>query len=175
MPLRPLFRTMPEFLATHDTFGTIRGLLLVELTTSGATRRTGRAPITGGDAPIWRSLHMPRVWSTLLVMVVACLIAVNSTAQEKKRGKGGDRPSPESRFDALEKAAKHDPLTGVLTKEEFVKAMKDSGSRMADRAEEIFTKLKKADEKKITKDEFVKGMKEMFQGRGKRGGEKKPQ
>ncbi len=55
----------------------------------------------------------------------------------------------------MEKAAKHDPLTGVLTQEEFVAGMKAAGGKMADRAEDIFKNIKKADEGKVTKDEYV--------------------
>ena len=107
---------------------------------------------------------MVRFWSVMLALVVASLVAVNVSAQEKKKGK----MDMGARFDALEKAAGHDTLTGELTKDEFVKGMKASGSKMADRAEEIFGKFKKADENKITKDEFVAGMKEMFSHKKKK-------
>ena len=115
---------------------------------------------------------MRKVLSALLVLAVACLVAVNSaSAQDKKK----DRPNPEKRFDDMEKAVNHDPLKGELTKEEFVKAMKATSPRGGDRAEAFFDRIKKVDEKKITKDEFVKAMKEMRSNRGgKRGGDKKP-
>lgn len=117
---------------------------------------------------------MVRVWSKLLVLVVACLVAVNSvSAQEKKKGKR-DRPSHEKRFDDLEKAVKHDPLKGELTKDEFVKALKETKSRMADKAEETFKSITKADENKVTKDEYVKFHKERSANHQKRGEKKQP-
>ena len=116
---------------------------------------------------------MARVWSMLLVMVVACLVAVNSVSAQEKKGKR-DRPSPEKRFDDMEKAVKHDPLKGELTKDEFVTAMKETKSRMADKAEEFFKKIKKADESKVTKDEYVKALKDMFANRQKKGEKKQP-
>lgn len=116
---------------------------------------------------------MARVWSMLLVLVVACLIAVNSVSAQEKKGKRGDRPSPEKRFDDMEKAVQHDPLKGELTKDEFVKALKETKSRMADKAEEVFKSIKKADENKVTKDEYVKFLKERFANHQKKGEKKK--
>ena len=102
-----------------------------------------------------------RIWTVLLSLILAGFVAVNTgSAQEKKKH---DRPSPEARFDGLEKAVKHDPLTGELTKDEFVTAMKETKSRAADKAEEIFGQIKKADEKKVTKAEYVAHMKERYQ------------
>jgi hypothetical protein len=105
----------------------------------------------------------------MLVLLVATMVMVSTASaqdKEKKGRKGGDRPTPEKRFDDMEKTVKHDPLTGVLTKDEYVKALKDT--RMADRAEEMFKRIKKADENKVTKAEYVTAMKEMFtKGKGK--------
>ena len=41
--------------------------------------------------------------------------------------------------------------------------MKETKSRAADKAEEIFGQIKKADEKKVTKAEYVAHMKERYQ------------
>jgi hypothetical protein len=112
---------------------------------------------------------MAKVLSTLLVLVVACLVVVSMASAQDKKGKG-QRPDPGARFDAMEKSAGHDPLTGCLTKDEFVKAMKESGSKMADRAPEFFDKIKKADANKVTKDEYIAGIKELFSGGKKKGG-----
>ena len=77
--------------------------------------------------------------------------------------------SPEARFDALEKAAKHDPCTGVLTKDEFVAAIKATSKdpKQAEHADKWFDKITKADAAKVTKDEYVKFMKENA-GKGKK-------
>jgi len=118
---------------------------------------------------------MTRVCSTLLALAIACLVAVNTASAQQNEGKKKrERPNPEARFDALEKAANHDPLTGELTKDEFVKAMKATAPRMGDRAEQFFNRIKKADENKITKAEFVQSMKDFRAGQGgKHGGKKK--
>jgi hypothetical protein len=95
---------------------------------------------------------MVKLWTTLLVLVVACLVTVNvASAQGRQGKKDGRLPDAGKLFDDAEKAAKHDPLTGVLTKDEFVKGMKESGSKMADRAEQMFDRIKKADNSKVTK------------------------
>ena len=80
--------------------------------------------------------------------------AVRAEDAPAKKHKGA---TPEQRFDALEKAAKHDPLKGELTKDEFIAAIKATAkdSKMADHAENFFKSIKKADESKVTKDEFV--------------------
>jgi hypothetical protein len=102
-----------------------------------------------------------RIWTILLSLILACFVTVNiGSAQEKKKH---DRPSPEQRFDNLEKAVKHDPLTGELTKDEFVTAMKETKSRQADKAGEIFGQIKKASDTKVTKAEYVAFVKEHFQ------------
>ena len=109
---------------------------------------------------------MVRVCSTMLALLVACLVAVNSaSAQDKPKHQ---HTSPDQRFDALEKAVNHEPLKGELTKDEFITAMKASKSKMADKAEEFFGKIKKADETKVTKAEYVDAMKAPFQNRGKK-------
>jgi hypothetical protein len=124
---------------------------------------------------------MVRICSTLLVVVMACLVAANvAFAQEQKKGgKRGGTPEDrkaraEKRFDDMEKAVKHDPLKGELTKDEFLKAMKEmSQGKMGDRAEEFFKRMKKADESKITKAEYVTAISEMMGGRGKKKQEEK--
>jgi Ca2+-binding EF-hand superfamily protein len=106
---------------------------------------------------------MVRVWTRLAVVVLACLaMASVSFAQDDGGGKKRTPPTPEERkanaekrFDDLEKAAKHDPVTGVLTKDEFVAAVKAGGGKMADRAEQMFDRITKADKDKITKAEYV--------------------
>jgi len=106
---------------------------------------------------------MVRTWLTMLVMALACLIVVKPASAQEGKKHGG----PESRFDALEKAVKHEPLKGELTKDEFVTALKETKSRMADKAEEIFKSITKADENKVTKAEFVTFMKERMAKRKK--------
>jgi len=110
---------------------------------------------------------MVRKWSTMLFVALACLIVVNTASAQQ-----GDQPAkkhggPEARFDAMEKAVKHDPLKGELTKEEFVAALKELKSPRADKAEEFFNKIKKADENKVTKEEFVTAVKAMMAKRKK--------
>ncbi len=99
----------------------------------------------------------------LIALGLLLAVARQSFAQEKKK-----RPTLEQRFDALEKAAKHEPLTGVLTKDEFVAAVKEVSPRMADRAEKIFDDIKKADAGKVTKAEYVTAMKERYKNRKKK-------
>ena len=112
---------------------------------------------------------MLRLWTTLLVLVVACLVTVNMASAQGRQGKkGGKMPDAGKLFDGMEKLAKHDPLTGVLTKDEFAKGMKESGSRMASRAEQMFDRIKKADKSKVTKEEFTTFMKQFMGGRGKK-------
>jgi hypothetical protein len=112
---------------------------------------------------------MVRLWATFLVLAMACLVTVNvASAQGKQGKKGGGMPDAGKMFDDTEKAVKHDPLTGVLTKDEFVKGMKESGSRMADRGEQMFEHIKKADNSKVTKEEFVTFMKDFMGNRGKK-------
>jgi hypothetical protein len=111
---------------------------------------------------------MARVWS-ILAILLACLIMVGTVnAQEKK----GNRKPADQRFDDMEKTVKHDPLTGVLTKDEFVTALK--GTRMADRAEEFFKNIKKADEGKVTKAEYVQAMKDRYGKKKKKDADKTP-
>ena len=85
--------------------------------------------------------------------------AVRADDAPAKKHKG---PSAEQRFDALEKAAKHDPLTGELKKDEFIAAVKATAKdpKQAEHAEKFFTAITKADDGKVTKDEFVKFIKE---------------
>ena len=72
-----------------------------------------------------------RVWS-VLVVVVACLVAVNfASAQEKKHGKGGHM-DPEARWAAICKAvdkADADKLTADEFVDGFVKSIPDSAHR----------------------------------------------
>lgn len=117
---------------------------------------------------------MARVWSVLVVMV-ACLVAVNfASAQEKKKHgdhKGGHM-DPAARWAAIAKGADKADAT-ELTKDEFVKGVKaTSQGKMADHAEDFFKRIKKASEDKITKDEYIAGVKEMFSKHKK--GDKKP-
>ena len=119
---------------------------------------------------------MLRRCSTMLVLGVAILVAGTAWAQDQKEGKKRQHQTPEQRFDALEKAAKHDPLKGELTKDEFVTAVKEVTPRMASHAEEFFKNAKKADEGKITKDEYVKAWKELrAKFAKKKDDDKKPQ
>lgn len=120
---------------------------------------------------------MARVIVRTLIVALLCVMASGSAFAQERKGKrgGGDHPSPEARFDAMEKLAKHDPLTGTLTKDEFIKAVKESGSRMADHAEEFFNRIKKADENKVTKDEFVTAAKEMRAKYANRKPDQKPE
>jgi hypothetical protein len=119
---------------------------------------------------------MVRVSTRLAVFVLACLVVVSmSIAQDQPDTKKKGKQSPEERkaaiekrFDALEKAAKHDPLTGVLTKDEYVAAVKEVNAKMGDRAEEMFKNIKKADDGKVTKAEYVTFMSEQRRG-GKKG------
>jgi hypothetical protein len=117
-------------------------------------------------------MQMARLWTTLMVLVVACLVTVNMASaqgrQGKKGQKGGKTPDAGKMFDDAEKAAKHDPLTGVLTKDEFVKGLKESGSRMASHAEQMFDRIKKADNSKVTKEEFTTFLKDFMGNRGKK-------
>jgi len=99
----------------------------------------------------------------LIALGLLLAVARPSFAQERKQ-----RLTPEQRFDALEKAVKHDPLTGVLTKDEFIAGVKEVSPKMADRAEKLFTDIKKADEGKVTKNEYVTAMKERYAKRKKK-------
>jgi hypothetical protein len=112
---------------------------------------------------------MVRLWTTFLVLAMACLVTVNTASAQGKQGKkGGKMPDAGKLFDEMEKKAKHDPLTGVLTKDEFVKGMKESGSKMADRADQMFERIKKADKTKVTKDEYTTFLKDFMANRGKK-------
>jgi hypothetical protein len=115
---------------------------------------------------------MTRLWTTLLILVMACLVTVNMASAQEKRGKKGGKgdraPDAGKLFDEMEKKAKHDPLTGVLAKDEFVKGMKESGSRMAERAEQMFDRIKKADSTKVTKEEYTTFLKDFMANRGKK-------
>jgi hypothetical protein len=113
---------------------------------------------------------MPRIGSFLTLLLASLLMASALRADDAPPPpKKPPRKTPEQRFDALEKAAKHDPLKGVLTKGEFVDAIKATSSpRMADRAEEMFLSIPKADPGKVTKDEFVKAINELIKSRGKK-------
>ena len=117
---------------------------------------------------------MARVWSVLVVMV-ACLVAVNfASAQEKKHGKG--HMDPAARWAAIAKAADKADATTLKADEfinGFVKSIPDAAPKeikdgAKDRATKMADKLKDADGN-ITQDAFVKAAKEM--GKGK----KKPQ
>ena len=108
---------------------------------------------------------MVRVWS-ILTLLLACLALV-STVRADDAAKKHKGFSPEAYFDTLEKAAKHDPLKGELTKDEFVAARKATNPDKAEQAEGFFKQIKKADEGKVTKDEFVKFMKD-HAGKGKK-------
>ena len=105
---------------------------------------------------------MVRIWS-ILSLLVACSIVVN-VARAADEPKKHEHQTPEQRFDALEKAAKHDPLKGELTKDEFVAAVKEVSPKMADHAEDAFKHIKKADENKVTKDEYVASAKAHHHG-----------
>jgi hypothetical protein len=106
---------------------------------------------------------MVRVWTRLAVVVLACLVMVSmAVAQDQGGGKKRPQQTPEERkanaekrFDDMEKTAKHDPLKGELTKEEFVAGMKEINTKMADRAEQMFDRITKADSTKVTKAEYV--------------------
>jgi len=107
---------------------------------------------------------MTRVWRALLVLIVAGLVAVDvALAGEESKGSGtpagakqsGQWQDPAAGFDAMEKAAGHDPLKGELTKEEFVKVLEETDARMGKWASQLFDQATKADPKKITKDEWV--------------------
>src|SRR3989339_1964237 len=100
---------------------------------------------------------MKRLCSVLLVVVVmACLVAVNVASAQEKKGKG-KRFDPAARWAAIAKGADKEGAT-ELSKEDFVKGVKAVGGRMADQGERLFDRIKKADEKKVTKDEFGKFM-----------------
>ena len=117
---------------------------------------------------------MARVWSILVVMV-ACLIAVNFvSAQEKKGGRGRD---PVARWAAIAKAAGQADAKSLKVDQfidGYVKSIPDSAPQQVkdgakDRATKTADKIKDADGN-VTQDAFVKYMKEMA---GKRKGEKK--
>jgi hypothetical protein len=100
-------------------------------------------------------------------MVIACFVTINvASAQDKKEKKKYD---PEARWNAIVKGAEKAEGTTELTKDEFVKGVKAVGGKRADQGEELFKRIKKADESKITKDEFIKGSR-----RGKKNADKKP-
>jgi len=83
--------------------------------------------------------------------------------------RSGERPTPESRFDEMERAVGHGSPMGVLTKEEFIRGLKQSGSKLADRAGETFDRMTKADPNRITKAEYVKFFEGLFSSGGKKG------
>lgn len=112
---------------------------------------------------------MVRLWSTLVVLVMVCFVAVSVVSAQQKKGRS-NRPDPAARWAAIAKAADKEGAT-ELSKEDFIKGVKGVGGRMADQGEAIFNRVKKADEKKVTKDEFIAFAK---QPRGKRS-EKKPE
>ena len=103
---------------------------------------------------------MVRVGS-LLTLLLACSVMAGTVRAGDAPVKKHKGQSIEQHFDALEKAAKHDPCTGVLTKDEFVAAVKATSkdAKQAQHADKWFDKITKADESKVTKDEFVKFMK----------------
>jgi hypothetical protein len=108
---------------------------------------------------------MVRVWSIFTLLLV-CFVAASTVRADDapKKHKG---PTPEARFDALEKAANHDPLKGELTKDEFIAAFKATTPDKADKASGIYKAIPKADMGKVTKDEWVKFAKEHV-GKGKK-------
>jgi hypothetical protein len=100
-----------------------------------------------------------RRFCSILSFLLACLIVASTV-----RGQDPDNPPPKKkkrsmtaaqRFDAMEKAANHDPLKGELTKDEFIAAVKSVQPKQADKAEDMFKGITKADEGKVTKDEYV--------------------
>lgn len=109
---------------------------------------------------------MVRIWS-ILTLLFACCVMVNTVRAQDAPAK--KHKGPEARFDALEAAAKHDPLKGELTKDEFVAAIKATAKdpKQAEHAESLFNKISKADETKVTKAEFVKFAKD-HAGKGKK-------
>jgi hypothetical protein len=109
-----------------------------------------------------------RIWTVLLSLVVVAAFAMNASAADKGGKKGGQRPDPGARFDDMDKKAHDGKLTGEVTKDEFVKVMKDSGSKMADKAGDMFDRIKKADPAKLTKQEYIDGLKSMFSGKKKK-------
>ena len=100
---------------------------------------------------------MVRIWSILALLLAYVAMASTVSAQDApKKHKGGD---PAAYFDTLEKAAKHEPLKGELTKDEFIAARKATAPDKAEQAEGFFKQIKKADDGKVTKDEYVAFMK----------------
>ena len=122
---------------------------------------------------------MSRFWSVLMV-VVACLVAVNfASAQEKKHGKGGHM-NPEARWAAICKAvdkADADKLTADQFVDGFVKSVPNMAPKQVkdgakDRAAKIAKKIKDSDGN-VTKDVFVKDMKEQMKKWREKQGERR--
>ena len=97
---------------------------------------------------------MVRILSILAVSF-ACFVMVSAVRADDQAPPQHKHKTAEQRFDALETAAHHSPLTGVLTKAEFVSAFATVAPKAADKAEKMYTDIKKADEGKVTKAEFV--------------------
>lgn len=110
---------------------------------------------------------MARVCSIFALLFAFVVMVSAARADDPAPPKKHQHQTPEARFDALEKAASHDPVKGVLTKDEFVTALKTVAPKMADKAEEIFAKITKADEGKVTKDEYVTWAKAQHHGKKK--------
>ena len=116
---------------------------------------------------------MVKLWSSLLVVVVAVLVAAGSVSAaegKKKEGKKGERKRPsveqmaEKIFEKLDTDKSKD-----LSLDEF-----KASPRMKDKkkAEEIFNKIKKNDEGKVTVKELTEWLKERRAAHRKEGGKK---
>lgn len=92
---------------------------------------------------------MTRIWSTLLVLTVACLIGLNASAAEKKKDEAKKpHKSPEEIFQMLDK-----DNDGKVTLDEF-KANKKTPEQV-EKAEKAFKKRDADGDGALTLEEFT--------------------
>ena len=90
-----------------------------------------------------------RVWTTLLVLAVGCLIAVNASADDKKKdGPRKPRASAEERFAQMDTDKNNN-----VSQAEFVAGHKRMGE---DKAKELFKKVGGCPEKGLTLEQYKK-------------------
>ena len=111
---------------------------------------------------------MSRVWSTLLVLTVACLVGLSvasAQAAEKKEGPKKPKRTPEQIFQKLDKDA-----NGSLTFEEF--KGKRTEPEQVEKAEQRFKRLDKDDDKSVSLKEFTEPRPKKERQGGKKPGKK---
>jgi Ca2+-binding EF-hand superfamily protein len=107
-----------------------------------------------------------RVWTVLLTLVVACLVATNAPAQTKK--------DPAKKHPVAERFAKMDANhDGILTQDEFVAAHTKMGDAKAKKAYEEISKVGGTTTKDgatgMTLEQFKKGIEEWRKSHPRKG------